>query len=262
VIASRNKVYHSIGTRVRVYYSRTFRGNIIAIVRGMGAMSDEEPTNSDLTPISSHIEVPAAPLFDFVREALAAVDVVHSDGALPFIPVVRGSRMIGRYVPTREGDASRIEVAMTPGRRRLSFVHEIGHVLDHQALGTPGAYASESGRLRRLMQTIDRSAALASLRERGRHKQITTQDRRGNMIRFRIDAHDVAYLLEPRECFARAYAQYIAVRSGDSSLLAQLDDKRGDLLTQAIYYEQWTDADFTPIADDFDRLLRRKGWLR
>ena len=77
-------------------------------------------------------------------------------------------------------------------------------------------------------------------------------DKRGNRIRFNVNQKDVAYLLEPKEQFARAYAQYIAVRSRDNIMLGQLEGKRGDALMQGLYCQQWMDDDFAPIASEIE----------
>ncbi len=213
------------------------------------------------TSVGGCLVVPPDRRFDFVRRALSAIDSVHGDRDLPLIPVVQGSRAVGRYVVTRDGDAARIEAATPPDRRVFSFAHEIGHFLDHQALGRRGSYASESGGIRALMRAIVGGKSIQTLEGRMRQAYAVTTDTLGNSIRFKVNQRDVAYLLEPKERFARAYAQFIAVRSRDEMMLGQLEDKLGDSLTQGIYCQQWTGDDFAPIASEFDRLLRRKGWL-
>lgn len=69
------------------------------------------------------------------------------------------------------------------------------------------------------------------------------------------------------ELWARGYAQYIAVRSGDLTMMAQLraqqakyvDAKRGGDL--AIPH-QWEDDDFEPIAQAIDGLFTALGWKK
>jgi hypothetical protein len=70
----------------------------------------------------------------------------------------------------------------------------------------------------------------------------------------------VEYLLRPEEMFARAYAQYIARRSGQRELLAELAGERAALLSGRVYHTQWADEDFATILETFDRLLAEKGW--
>ena len=63
-----------------------------------------------------------------------------------------------------------------------------------------------------------------------------------------------------REVFARAYAQYIAWRSGDAEMLSQIDDDLGDK-SDLIAARHWPYASFLPIALQFDMLFERVGWL-
>lgn len=70
------------------------------------------------------------------------------------------------------------------------------------------------------------------------------------------------------ERFARAYSQYIAVRSGHPELLAALRHERavrpGDVAAGSPFGEvrQWSDESFEPVARAFDALFAQKGWSR
>ena len=70
--------------------------------------------------------------------------------------------------------------------------------------------------------------------------------------------HD-PYLLRPWELWARAYAQYIAWRSGSNILKGQVDQilTHGRATTQV---RQWPYDEFVPIAEAIDRLLMRRRW--
>ena len=68
-----------------------------------------------------------------------------------------------------------------------------------------------------------------------------------------------AYLTQPAELWARAYAQYIAWRSVSSVLKAQLDKA----LTHAESTKrvtQWPYDEFLPIAKEIDKLLMSRRW--
>jgi hypothetical protein len=69
------------------------------------------------------------------------------------------------------------------------------------------------------------------------------------------------YLLTTEETWARAYAQYVAVRSGDATLMKQLNDLREEK-TQKYYPSQWEDDDFKPIGEAIDRLMIKLGWRK
>jgi hypothetical protein len=63
------------------------------------------------------------------------------------------------------------------------------------------------------------------------------------------------YLTKPSEMFARAYFQWVAIRSGDQTLLKELHAHQGTGYA-------WQDDDFEPIADAMDKLFGRLGWRR
>lgn len=84
-----------------------------------------------------------------------------------------------------------------------------------------------------------------------------------------IDHGHLRYLLSANETFARSYAQYIAVRSGNAAGLAELrgyqaDADAGRSLNhpdgRVPYRRQWQDDDFEPIGKAFDALFEAMGW--
>ena len=67
----------------------------------------------------------------------------------------------------------------------------------------------------------------------------------------------LSYAMEDREAFARAYAQWIAVRSGSAAMRGELDLILGGRAGSPLQY--WGD-DFLPVAAAFDRLFTSWGW--
>lgn len=117
-------------------------------------------------------------------------------------------------------------------------MHETGHRLDHQVLGSRGEYASVSHPdLQEFRDAVASSEAVKELK--------------------RLDSEYRDYYLLPQELWARAYAQYIAKRSGDPFLLAQLDLAAADADGS-----QWSDADFVLIGRAIDNLFKKKGWIK
>jgi hypothetical protein len=208
------------------------------------------------------LRIPPQRSFDPVREALAAIDSVHGAGDLPLLPVRmgRGRREFGGYEYARDGRALALVVSRHSEHPHLTVVHEIGHFLDHQAFGIVGRFASESRRVVAVMDAITQSSAVQVLRSREAMKQVLVQMPHGGRRIHRLSQRYVGYLLEPKECFARAYAQLIAVRSRDPRLLDELSRLQGDLLAGGVYHQQWSDDDFAPIAAALDQSLRRMGW--
>jgi hypothetical protein len=213
-------------------------------------------------PISRSTQIPSGRAFDPVRRALEAIDSVHGDGALPLLPVIRtrGQVRVGAYEWNEyTGEARRLSFSSLGEHPELSVVHEIGHFLDHQVLGRPGTYASETGGCVDVMEAIGQSAAVRSLvRLRGRRVVLLQVRHRRESVP--VNQRLVAYLLTPREQLARAYAQYIALVSGSSDLRAQLQSTR-QMQLSAVYHSQWDDDDFESIRSEFERLLRSKRWM-
>lgn len=196
-----------------------------------------------VSPVSAALTPQGGPaLKRIVTTTLAAIDQVHDDGKLPSIPVDAkpGARALGEYRHLRTGAAHSIGLRLKGAWPRLTAAHEIGHFIDHQALGSQaGRFASDAGELAPLMDAIGKSDAIATIRAGG-----LPFDRK-------------AYFLQRHEMFARAYAQWIAARSADPALVADLDVVRSGFEA----WRQWTDDDFAPIAQELDSLFASKGWI-
>lgn len=189
------------------------------------------------SPVSSALTLKIrdkAPL----RDALEAIDSVHDDGVLPTIPVdgTPGRDYLGVY-RTRSNKAASIGVSAKGSWPRLTAVHEIGHFIDHQALHTAGRFASEdpASGLGSIISLLRATPTFAALR----------------------NAPKPSYWQSGRELFARAYAQYIAIRSQHPALLAELRKCQGNPYQP---WRQWSDAEFAPIALEIDALLKSKNW--
>ena len=65
------------------------------------------------------------------------------------------------------------------------------------------------------------------------------------------------YLLDPKEVFARGYAQFIALETGNPAMISQL--ARG---LAADWPSQWTGNTFVPVQQEFRALLARTGLAR
>ena len=72
-----------------------------------------------------------------------------------------------------------------------------------------------------------------------------------------VRKHFLRYQMREAEMFARAYAQWIATRSGSREMLRQVRSK-----AQGPYAEHWTATDFAPIGKAMDRLFATAGLLK
>lgn len=210
-----------------------------------------------------------------VQNALAALDRVHGDGMLPSLPVFGNMARVraeGAFRSTLAGRA--VDIRLKPGRKvgtGLTFVHEVGHFLDLSGLGTPGRKFTGQVALQvssvvgtplgRAMQAVQLaahgSARLTELRAGQAAGYLMVQTPRG-LQRVRVQAGRFDYWLSPEEVWARAYAQYIAVRSGDAQLATDLAEH----FSGKIVNVQWEAQDFEPIARAIDTLLEVAGWRK
>ena len=169
---------------------------------------------------------------------LDAIKLIHGAGPLPAMNVApvpgadsacdvpAGAMRIGEDYPLQE----------------IVLLHEIGHLIDEA--GLPGD-ARESDR-----QTLPgMQAVMRAIYATGTYAQLHT-----------LPDDDSQYLRDPPELFARAYAQYIAWRSGDPTLKEQIDRMLRDQDSAVILY-QWSYAEFLPIAEAMDALFEAQGWL-
>lgn len=196
-------------------------------------------------PVSAALEVRTAGSHKpDIQAAIAAIDRVHDDGDLPPLPIIgsTGGSARGIY-QMRRTDQAPVQIAIENAPQHwpaLTTAHEIGHFLDHQVLGTRGQFASAQ------------SEALAGFRQAVLGSRAVTE------IRATFSVRQQEYYLSSHELWARAYAQYVAQKSGDPVLAAQLARARSGRLQPAVL--QWTDDDFAPIAVAIDEVLRAKGW--
>ena len=205
-----------------------------------------------------------------VKEVLSIIDSVHGDGTLPKIPVTwnRATSTNGSYAATVGGDARAIKASTIGDHPLMTLAHEIGHFLDHQSLGdkgrfaTHGATSATSQKLAPLLKVLRESAAVKRLDELQYLKTVPV--RRGAKAgTVEVERKYVSYLLRSEEMFARAYAQWVTLRSGNPAIVKQLDTMRGKITSaETIYPHQWSDDDFAPVALAIDALFRLMKWMK
>jgi hypothetical protein len=203
-------------------------------------------------PVSAAFQLPASgQVRASVVNALKAIDLVHDDGTLPTIPVepTRGKSYLGAlHHRRREGgqEAVKISIATKGPWPELTAVHETGHLLDLEAIGAKGSFATDSG-------AAGTKDVIAALRNTDAVRSLESDHKKA--FDYREKRH-LDYMLNPKEVWARGYAQFIAEESGDVRLLAQLEKAR--LSSPG---RQWSKADFAPAAQAFRTLFKALNWL-
>jgi SPP1 gp7 family putative phage head morphogenesis protein len=195
-------------------------------------------------PVSAALDVRTKlPIAKEIKASISAIDRVHDDGALPRIAVgaERDNSALGRYWPT--GD--KIAINSTGPWPQMTTAHEVGHLLDYKIFGVGNSFASAaSAEFATWREAVQASAAIRGI--------VASRNTA-------MPIYNSGYLLQEREIWARAYAQYIATRSGDVEMLRQLNVMRSRPGVGTLI--QWSDEDFKPIAAAMDDIFRKKGWI-
>ena len=202
-------------------------------------------------PVSNAIDLQVhGKLADQVNLALGAIDKVHDDGVLTELPLEETSRSYLGYVQplsTPNGIVAQYIAVRSSGPwPAFTAVHEIGHLLDLMAIGAKGDFATvnlDAG-MNNVLVAAEQTSAIQALR--GHLATTTSQDA----------ADHLTYLLRPWEVWARAYAQFIAERSGNAVLQQQLA-----AALKAEKFRQWSAADFAPIARAIETMFKNLNWL-
>jgi hypothetical protein len=193
-----------------------------------------------LRPLSDVVRLPRrSPLYPELDRALAAaaaLHVVHSD--LEPVPVRATSTtsQAGCY-RLRHGDPVDVRISRRHGRVALSFLHELGHFVDHQ-LGCELGPMWASGRHEAFADWRRAAAGLPSRLPVG----VSRSRRR--------------YFSSSKEMWARSYAQTVLTRSHDGRLqsalaaLIELDDAF-----------VWPPEEFEPVAAAVTRTFALLGLL-
>lgn len=218
------------------------------------------------TPVSAALRGPSSGMYaERYNRTLRAIDGVHGDGVLPEIPIKTAtSKHSSRNGSFRFGGGQALDIEINGANKDLeaTLVHEVGHFIDFAGFGG-GKLATRSsfGLLDGWRESVEASAAVRGLRERleAPHRFRTMQTMGSYTYGVTPDRNHVRYLLDPAELWARSYAQYIALRSGDPLLKQQIENVFED---QVYGSRQWGWDDFEPVARAIDALFVRLGWLR
>lgn len=214
------------------------------------------------TPVSKALNVQGGKTFkEQIKKATDLIDEVHGDGILPEIPVVsNGEKKRNGFYSSSAGKAVKVAVSRYGSHPELTALHEIGHFMDHQGI-IQGKFASEvSKEFNDWRDAVANSAAIKQLSKLQYQKtgKIVVD---GIEKEYIVPRKYVKYLLSQKEIWARSYAQFITVKSGDVKLMKQLDSIR-DNLASKLFPSQWTDDDFEPISQAIEKLFKVLGWMK
>lgn len=222
--------------------------------------SKPAPAPAEPSLIASFLPLPDDRWGDRLLLTQEAIRRVHGAGQLPTIPtaMVDSTKINGKFSRTWTGhrwNADGIEISRQGRHPELSYAHEIGHFLDYAGVpwldGQKKRDYANDPHFAGWYKTVKSSRAVAALED--------LRSGTGDGAASPKSIEYVNYLLKPSELWARAYAQYVATRSGVPLLKEQLERDRGNL--QNRYRDRhWSDEDFAPIAEAIDTMFTKLGW--
>lgn len=212
--------------------------------------------------ISSQFTKISPSLKSQVNHTLHSIDAVHGDGKLDDIPFLtsRSEKHNAQFWFTGRGKADKITVSGIAKAPELSLAHELGHYLDLHSIGSAGNFASEfnGSATNAVVKIAEKSEAIKHIKESLAKGYMTIGENK-----YFIDARQrkhLRYLLDPKEIWARSYAQFIAKKSGSEKMIAgvAMRVERKKLLG---YSDHWTDDDFKQISDAIEKMMMNLGWI-
>jgi hypothetical protein len=202
----------------------------------------------------------------FAEQLVHAIESVHGVQGIILVPIERkplADGWNGQFDPyTRTVTVSpNAPLPLTAG------VHEIGHALDALFLvsasklgrldGPISLYASQyavngRGRLVDWYQAIRQTSAVNEL------QQIRT-----SFPFMSAEWHEITYVLDIRELWARSYEQFIGTNTGDADVKAQFLEtlQRESEVGGRRFRVYWMQEEFQSIEREIKRLLEFLGWM-
>ncbi len=238
----------------------------------------------DKKSVGSHVHVKATgDTGEAIHEGLEAIHTAHTDGGLErqvSADNKAGRKAVGEYDPRKQSDL-RFGVKDSGKHKAFTAVHEVGHYLDDQALGTDGAefsstqdHTDEINGLKASHERQEAAGRTVSLESRQYLATLeAVKDLKDTLGKTRevMDlkklkpagplAGDIKDAQQDHQIFARAYSQHIATESQHPALLRGLNADRNSQFGKENHLH-WSDESFKPVAEKFHALFKAKGWQK
>jgi len=259
-------------------------------------------------PLVSDALAPQGTLRSLHARAAKLIDQVHSDGILDKIPLKASAarRFYGQFKFYAFGRP--VEIKMSKAGLAAhpinTLIHEVGHYIDAYAVGRNmpegsfswvqqrGAYATHIAGASTPMEGWRTAAKNSPTYQRLRAWRDAKPNERlaggggyegdGTIPKGVVRKH-LSYLTSTEETWARSYAQYVVVRSGDPEAMAELRRMQQGASYGPVsantpfntkpmgtdptpnswdYPVVWQDDEFEPIARAFDAIFEAMGWRK
>jgi hypothetical protein len=194
--------------------------------------------------------------------AMAAIDAVHGDGPLKDLEFKFKSKSGSTRAVYDTGAAGHSITLHKYDTPVTSTVHEVGHWLDHIAFNQKGTGAPYPGRFN-LMKTIaDEWGSYGPEFQEFIKAAKSTRAFESLMNDHRLREDSRVYLTRNHEIFARAYAQWIAVESGDQNMIDNINKDLEATRQQIQGQTAWEWDDFELVRPHMRAIFEKRQWLR
>jgi hypothetical protein len=212
----------------------------------------EQTIKDRLKLISDDFNPAFTELRQHVETTAELIGGVHSLPLLPPIEIRFNLEPFrrGGYSPAFGGNSPQIALSILGISPRLTFAHEWGHYIDNAMSGFNGWASAEGTQFQGILEAIMDTKAY----------QLLKQERDPSPLRLTPERMEAIRLLDNTELWARAYAQYISLRSGDTRMGEELEARRADSREVHPALEYWEWNDFAPVAQEIDAWMQSKGW--
>lgn len=189
----------------------------------------------DTSDLPASVQVAVADAEDAIRSA--GVPIPET---VKFVELPDSDSATARLLPN--GDIG-LHVDTSAETITSSVVHEYGHWYDSRVLGTPDDWGTSQTKLDPLYQELKSSPTMQAVRN-------------DEVKILQGDTSTRNYMLQGREMFARAFEQYVTVKSGNPILTTHLEKVAADPL---LGFQYWQPDEFGPIAEAIDRTFMEAG---
>ncbi|MDR0792575.1 MAG: hypothetical protein LBE82_04650 [Chitinophagaceae bacterium] len=203
----------------------------------------------------------ANPVKDISETVFVAIEKIHGFPRVSNLDIKQSNATTfdGIFNYNRGGRGIDIRISKYATNKEFTLLHELGHVIDNQSIGIRGFNESENAgnEFRKVLNSIEQTFLVKRLRE---IQQSGKREFNGRRIKIEPDdAKYLNYILNAKELWARAYAQYVVTKSGNVELLKQLADENKK---NSVYTTQWVDDDFKNVIFEIDNLLIKNKWAK
>jgi Zn-dependent peptidase ImmA (M78 family) len=199
------------------------------------------------------------PLQKIAGTVFFAIQKIHNVPLLSKMDIVQvnAKNFDGLFEYFKLGRGIQIKISSNSKNKEFTLLHEIGHIIDNQALGTKGVNESEQPKslLISILQAIEKTGLIMELRKMQKRKKMMYNNR---LIQILPDDYiRLNYYLQPKELWARAYTQYIIIKSENTYLKEQLSS---EYQREAIFKTQWLENDFENVIFEIETFLIQQKW--